>query len=148
MKNTLCLLVCLLGLSACTKNIPPINSAMVMYDYTRSPPSTVTEGGQVLPSRTLPVDQLQTLNKWFRFHRSDWGILSGPLPRSSIEVALVHEDGSQSDLSIILHWYGGEPARLLILRLKDRDGKSKDIATRTLTDDDISSLGRLLTTKQ
>ena len=74
-------------------------------------------------------------------------MLFAPPPGSSIGVALVHEDGSQSELGIILHWYDGAPARRLILTQKDHDGKIVEIVTQKISDEEISYLVSLLTSK-
>ena len=62
MKNILCLLLCVIGLNACVKDISPLSSGIVIYDYTQAHPSNITEVEQVLPSRILSADQLQALN--------------------------------------------------------------------------------------
>lgn len=78
-------------------------------------------------------------------HQSGWGFLANAPPRPSINVMLIHDDGTRSDLDIILRWYTGKPVQVLVLTRRDRNGNLVDAGSRQLSDDDIVDPDRLLT---
>jgi len=148
MRNLAFLLVCLMGLNACLEYTPPIRSGMVVYDSAHSAPLAAPEIGPASQSRVLSDGQLHELDQWLRSHRSSWGFLVDAPPHPSISVALVHDDGTRSELDIILRWYTGKPAQLLVLTRRDRNGKFMDGASRQLSNEDISGLEGLLAVRQ
>lgn len=148
MRNLVFLLVCLIGLSACLEHTPPIRSGTVVYDSVHSGPLAAPKIGPASQSRVLSAGQLHALDQWLHSHRSSWGFLVDTSPRSSVKVALVHDDGTRSDLDIILKWYTGKPVQLLVLTRRDRNGKFVGAASRQLSNEDISDLEGLLAVRQ
>lgn len=148
MRKLIFSLSCLIALSACIEDTPPINAAMVVDDSAFSAPFIAKEPGQLPPSRALSPDQIGVLGQWLHAHRSGWDFLAGSPPRPSIEVILVHDDGTRSRLDIITNWYGATSARLLVLWREDQNGKVLDAAIRKLSSEELATLERLLAAKQ
>jgi hypothetical protein len=144
MRNLVFFLLCLIGLSACIEDMPPIRSGTVVYDDIHSAPLNMKETAPTAQSRMLSDDQLHALDQWLHAHRSSWEMLAYAPPRPSISVALVHTDGTRSDLNIILKSYNGTPSQLLVLTRRDRDGKFVDAASRQLSNEELSGVEGLL----
>lgn len=144
MRNFVLLLLCLMGLTACLQDAPPIRSGTVVYDSLHSVPLVTPEISPAMQSRVLTAAQLHALDQWLHSHRSSWAFLSYASPRPSISVALIHDDGTRSDLGIILKGYTGKPTPFLVLTRRDHNGLFVDAASRQLSNEDISDLERLL----
>lgn len=149
MRNIVLLLICLFGLLACVEDMPPIASGTAVYDTDRSSPSSaVTENGQAKQAVVLSAGQIQKLDQWLHSHRSGWTFLAGPPPRASIRISLVHNDGTRSDLDIILISYTGQPARQLVLTRQDHGGGILDKAARTLSNEEVAEFQGLIASGQ
>jgi hypothetical protein len=145
MRNLAFLLVCLIGLGGCLEDAPPIRSGTVAYDSVHSATFAAPGVGPTLQSRALSASQLQALDQWLHSHRLGWGLLFASPPRPSISVAVVHDDGTKSELGIILKWYtAAKPVQLLVLRRRDHNEKVLDVAIRYLSNEEIADLEGIL----
>ena len=144
MRNLVFFLLCAIGLSACIDDMPPIRSGAVVYDDVHTAPIDAKATGPAAEPRALSDGQLHALDQWLHAHRASWDMLTYAPPRPSTSVALIHTDGTRSDLNIILKTYGGAPSQLLVLTRRDRDGKFIDAASRQLSNEELSDVERLL----
>lgn len=150
MRNLALLLVCLISLGGCLEDAPPpIRYGTVAYDSVHSATFVAPEVGPTLQSRVLSASQLQALDQWLHSHRLGWGLLFASPPRPSISVAVVHDDGTRSELDIILKWYtAAKPVKLMALRRRDRTGKVLDVGIRNLSNEEIADLKGILAVRE
>jgi hypothetical protein len=144
MRNLVFFLLCLVGLSACIDDMPPVRSGAIIYDGVHAAPRNAMETGPAAASRALSDDQLHALDQWLHSHRANWVMLAYAPPRPSISIALIHTDGTRSNLDIILKSYTGAPSQLLVLTRRDSNGKFLDAASRQLSNEEVSDVEGLL----
>jgi hypothetical protein len=140
MRNLVFFLLCLIGLSGCIEDMPPIRSGVLVYDGVHSAPLNATKTGPAVESRALSDGQLHALDQWVHSHRSSWVMLAYAPPSPSISAALIHVDGTRSDLDIILKSYTGTPSQSLVLTRRDSSGKFVDAASRQLSNEEVSDI--------
>jgi hypothetical protein len=137
MRNSIFLLLCLLTLSACVEHIAPISAGKIVDSNFFTQQSEVDQNAHPQISWDLSTVQIHELTLWLGSHRSNWFPVFTTLPPPYFSLFLRHEDGTRSQLEIML--LKGNLQAVSLIRL-DKKGKVVSRKARRLSREDIDTM--------